>query len=63
MGTHREVQLEGGRAIDSDQARQRAVDEGVRLLNRTLNVVVTDFDQFPAGASLRVDPSTGTVVS
>jgi hypothetical protein len=58
VALHRELQLEGGPAIDPASARQEAVARASHRSGRELDAVEADLDAFPTDARLRVDPGT-----
>jgi hypothetical protein len=60
-GTHREVQLEGGRDINVDEVREMALARGEQRTGEPLRATAIDRNQIPAGVSFKIDPSTGRI--
>jgi hypothetical protein len=60
-GTHREVQLEGGRDIDVDEVREFALARGRQRTAQPLQATSIDRNQIPAGVAYKIDPKTGRI--
>lgn len=59
VGTHREVQLEGGRTIDIEAVRDRFLIQSTARSERALKVAVLDQELVPRGRAFTIDPSSG----
>lgn len=62
VGTHREVQLEGGAALDPDAVQERILARAAAASERTLSITPVDLTDLPAVVPFRVDPRTNRVV-
>lgn len=62
VGTHREVQLEGGSALDPDAVQERILARAVAASEPALSIAPVDLTDLPAGVPFRVDPRTKRVV-
>jgi hypothetical protein len=62
VGTHREVQLEGGSALDPDAVQERILARAAAASGRSLSVAPVDMTDLPAGTPFRIDPRTKRVV-
>lgn len=62
VGTHREVQLEGGSALDPDAVQERILARAAAASERTLSITPVDLTDLSAGVPFRVDPRTKRVV-
>lgn len=63
LGTHREVQLDGGSALDPDAIQERILRRANATSERSLQVAQVDLSDLSAGAPLRIDPRTKRVYS
>ncbi|MFN8585727.1 MAG: hypothetical protein U0446_10455 [Dehalococcoidia bacterium] len=59
IGTHQEVQLEGGRPIDPEEVQARVLDRAQATSNARLSAAIVDLSQLPEDASFRIDTSSG----
>jgi hypothetical protein len=62
VGTHREVQLEGGAALDPDAVQEHILARAAAASDRTLSVAPVDLADLRAGTPFRIDPRTKRVV-
>jgi hypothetical protein len=58
LGTHHEVQLYGGRALDADDIQQSVLARATAQTDRALNIVPVDFRELPTDRAFRIDPRT-----
>jgi hypothetical protein len=58
VGTHRVVQLDGGRRIDLDAVQERVLERAVAQSDRNVDVVPVDLDGIPADAEFRINLRT-----
>jgi hypothetical protein len=58
LGTHREVQLDGGAELDPDGIQERALARATAEAGRDLQIVPVDLTDIPPGATFSIDPRT-----
>lgn len=61
VGTHREVQVAGGAALDPDAVQERILARAAAASQRSLSVAPVDLTDLPAGSAFRIDPRTKRV--
>jgi hypothetical protein len=63
VATHREVQLDGGSAVDSDEVQERILGRTAARSDRSLSIVPVDPDYLSGGTPFRIDPRTKNAVA
>lgn len=62
VGTHREVQVAGGAALDPDAVQERILTRAAAASQRSVSIAPVDLTDLPAGSPFRIDPRTKRVV-
>lgn len=58
VGTHRVVQLEGGRGLDADEIQGQVLDRAAAQSDRNVDIVPVDLTGVPANAEFRINLRT-----
>jgi hypothetical protein len=58
LGTHREVQLYGGKELDGDDIQQAVLTRASAEADRQLDIIPVDPSNLPAGGAFRIDTRT-----
>jgi hypothetical protein len=58
LGTHREVQLYGGKELEGDDIQQAVLTRASAEADRQLDIIPVDPSNLPAGGAFRIDTRT-----
>ncbi|MHA7287972.1 hypothetical protein ACX80I_17010 [Arthrobacter sp. MDT3-44] len=58
VGTHRVVQLEGGKRLQPDDVQERVLERAIAQSDRNLDIVPVDLTGIPASAEFRINTRT-----